>query len=170
MHAIDRGAVLAGLALFSVCYPARAGTPEKLGVDTDDGHVVLTRYAADRDGTRPSVLILHGTNGFELKPSTYERYANALAAKGIDAYLLRYLTDADETRFNTTRDRREAYEAERFDSWAQKVSSVVTTILARSYSSLRIGILDFSLGGYVPADNAARNERRPARADLFATI
>ncbi|HEX9470045.1 MAG TPA: dienelactone hydrolase family protein [Bradyrhizobium sp.] len=167
MHAIDRRAVLAGLALFSVCYPARAGTPEKLGVDTDDGHVVLTRYAADRDGTRPSVLILHGTNGFELKPSTYERYANALAAIGIDAYLLRYLTDADETRFKTTRERREAYEAERFDSWAKKVSSVVTTILARSDSSGRIGLLGFSLGGYVAADTAARDERITALAVMY---
>src|SRR5260370_24462972 len=102
MHAIDRRAVLAGLALFSVCYPARAGTPEKLGVDTDDGHVALPRYAADRDGTRPSVLILHGTNGFELNPSAYHRYAKALAAIGIDAYLLSYLTHAAPTRLKTT--------------------------------------------------------------------
>jgi carboxymethylenebutenolidase len=167
MHAIDRRAALAGLALLSICYPGRAGTPERLGVDTDDGHVALNRYAADRDGTRPSVLILHGTQGFELKPSAYERYANALVAIGIDAYLLRYLTDADETRFKTTRERREVYEAGRFDSWAKKVSAVVTTILARSDSSGRIGLLGFSLGGYVAADTAARDERIAALAVMY---
>src|SRR5260370_31816702 len=170
MHAIDRRAVLAGLALLSLCYPARAGTPEKLGVDTDDGHVALTRYAADRDGTRPSVLILHGTNGFELKPSTYERYANALAAIGIDAYLLRYLTDADETRFKTTRERREAYEAERFDSWAKKVSSVVTTILARSDSSGRIGLLGVPFGGFRAPHTPPRDERMPALAGVYVGL
>jgi carboxymethylenebutenolidase len=167
MHTIDRRAAVAGLALLSVCYPARAGTPEQLSVDTDDGRVALTRYAADRTGTRPSVLILHGTNGFELKPSAYERYAHALSAKGIDAYWLRYLNEADVTGFKTSRERREAYEAGRFDSWAKKVSSIVTTILARSDCSDRIGLLGFSLGGYVAAGTAARDERITALAVMY---
>jgi carboxymethylenebutenolidase len=167
MHTIDRRAAVAGLAVLAVCYPARAGAPEQLSVDTDDGRVALTRYAADRAGTHPSVLILHGTNGFELKPSTYERYANALSAKGIDAYWLRYLTEADLSGLNTTRERREAYEARRFDGWAKKVSSVVTTILARSDSSSRIGLLGFSLGGYVAAATAARDERINALAVMY---
>jgi carboxymethylenebutenolidase len=73
MHTIDRRAVVAGLALLSLPGPARAGTPEQLSVDADEGRVALTRYAADREGNRPSVLILHGTGGFELKPGAYER-------------------------------------------------------------------------------------------------
>jgi carboxymethylenebutenolidase len=167
MHAIDRRAAVTGLAVLSVCYPARAGTPEQLSVDADKGRVALTRYAADRKGNRPSVLILHGTNGFELKPSAYERYAHAVSAKGIDAYWLRYLTEADVTGFKTTRERREAYETRRFDSWAKKVSSVVSTILARPDSSSRIGLLGFSLGGYVAAATAARDERITALAVMY---
>jgi carboxymethylenebutenolidase len=147
--------------------PARAGTPEQLSVDADEGRVALTRYAGDREGNRPSVLILHGTNGFELKPSAYERYARALAAKGIDAYWLRYLTEADATGFLTTRERREAYETRRFDHWAKKVSTVVTTILARPDSSGRIGLFGFSLGGYVAAATAARDERITALAVMY---
>jgi carboxymethylenebutenolidase len=166
MPAIDRRAALAGLALLSICAPARAATPEKLSVDADEGSVALTRYAADQAGKRPSVLLLHGTNGFELKPSAYERYANALSAKGIDAYLLRYLTAADVSAFKTTRERREAYEAGRFDGWAKRVSAVVTTVLSRPDSSGRIGLLGFSLGGYVAADTAARDQRITALAVL----
>jgi carboxymethylenebutenolidase len=167
MPTIDRRAAVAGLALLSLCYPTRAGTPEQLKVEADEGGVALTRYAADRAGPRPSVLILHGSNGFELKPRAYERYANALSAKGVDAYLLRYLSDADVSSFKTTRERREAYEAERFDSWAKKVSAVVTMILARSDSSGRIGLLGFSLGGYVAAETAVRDQRITALAVLY---
>jgi carboxymethylenebutenolidase len=167
MPTIDRRTALAGLALVALRLPARAGTPDQLGVDTDDGRVALTRYAADRTGARPSVLILHGTNGFELKPSAYERYAHALSAKGIDAYWVRYLNEADVSGFKTSRERREAYETRRFDDWAKKVSSVVTTILARPDSSHRVGLLGFSLGGYVAADTAARDERITALAVMY---
>jgi carboxymethylenebutenolidase len=139
---IDRRAAVAGLALLSLCPPARAATPEQLSIDADEGPVALTRYAAEQAGKRPSVLVLHGSHGFELKPRAYERYADALSAKGIDAYLLRYLTTADAPVFDpktSTREKREAYEATRFDFWAKRVSTVVTAILARPDSSGRLG-------------------------------
>ena len=138
MHTIDRRAAVAGLALLSLCPPARAATPEQLSIDADEGPVPLTRYAAEQDGKRPSVLLLHGSHGFELMPRAYERYAERLSAKGIDAYLLRYLTAADAPVFDpktSTQEKREAYEATRFDFWAKRVSTVVTATLARPDSS-----------------------------------
>jgi carboxymethylenebutenolidase len=169
MPTVDRRAAVAGLALLAMCYPARAGTPEQFSVDADEGPVALSRYAADQAGKRPGVLLLHGSRGFELKPRAYERYANALSEKGIDAYLLHYLTAADASVFEskTTKERREAYEAERYDGWAKRVSAVVTTILARPDSSGRIGLLGFSLGGYVAAHTAARDTRVTALAVLY---
>jgi carboxymethylenebutenolidase len=170
MPTIDRRAALAGLALLSVCRPARAGIPEQLSIDADEGPVALTRYAAGQAGKRACVLLLHGARGIEQKPRAYERYANALSAQGIDAYLLRYLTAADAAVFDpktSTQEKREAYEAERFDSWAKRVSSVVTTILSRPDSSGRVGLLGFSLGGYVAADAAARDQRVTALAVLY---
>jgi carboxymethylenebutenolidase len=170
MQTIDRRAAVAGLALLTVCPPARAATPEQLSIDADEGPVPLTRYAAEQDGKRPSVLLLHGSHGFELRPRAYERYANALSAKGIDAYLLRYLTAADAPVFDPktcTREKREAYEATRFDFWAKRVSSVVTATLARPDSSGRVGLLGFSLGGYVAAATAARDERVAALGVLY---
>jgi carboxymethylenebutenolidase len=170
MPTIDRRALIAGVGLFFLGYSARAGTPEQLGVDADGGRVALTRYAADRAGKRPSVLLLHGTRGFDLKLRAYERYANALSAGGIDAYLLHYFTTADTRVFDSrasTRGSREAYETGRFDGWAKRVSAVVTTILARPDSSGRIGLLGFSLGGFVAADTAARDARIAALAVLY---
>jgi carboxymethylenebutenolidase len=170
MDAVDRRTVVAGLALLSVCNPAGAGIPEQLNVEADEGSVRLTRYAADQAGRRPSVLLLHGSRGFELNPRAYERYANALSAKGIDAYLLRYLTAADAPVFesrSSTREKREAYETGRYEGWAKRVSSVVTMVLARPDSSGRIGLLGFSLGGYVAAGTATRDERITALAVLY---
>jgi carboxymethylenebutenolidase len=170
MPLIDRRAAIAALALLAVCRPARAATPEQLSIDADDGPVALSRYAADRSGKRPSVVLLHGTRSFAVRLPAYERYAQALAAKGIDAYLLRYFTAADAPAFDrrkTPREKREAYEAARFDGWARRVSAVVTAILARSDSSGRIGVLGFSLGGYVAADAAVRDSRVAALAVLY---
>jgi carboxymethylenebutenolidase len=167
---IDRRAAVAGLALLSLYRPARAATPEQLSIDADDGPVALTRYAAEQAGKRPGVIMLHGTHGFEFRLTAYERYARALAAKGIDAYLLRYFTPADAPAFDrqkTPPEKREAYEAARFDGWAKRVSAVVTAILARSDSSGRIGVLGFSLGGYIAAAAAVRDSRVAALAVLY---
>jgi carboxymethylenebutenolidase len=170
MRMIDRRAMLAALALVPLRCPARARTSEQLSIDADEGRVVLTRYAAKAAGKRPAVMLLHGLHGFERRLPAYERYCNAITAKGIDAYLLRYLTTADTDFFNSGANgqpRREAYEIRRFDDWAKRVSTVVTAILARTDSSNRIGLLGFSLGGFVAADAAARDQRIDALAVLY---
>jgi carboxymethylenebutenolidase len=166
---IDRRVALAGLALLPF-YPARASTSEQLSIAADDGPVALTRYATGGAGKRPGVVVLHGLHGFERRLHAYERYSSALTAKGIDTYFLRYLTTTDDGFFAseaTARQRREAYETRRFDDWAKRVSTVVTAILARPDSANRIGLLGFSLGGYVAADTAARDPRIDALAVLY---
>jgi carboxymethylenebutenolidase len=170
MHMINRRTALATFALLPLCPPARAGTPEQLDIDADEGRIVLTRYAANGADKRASVILLHGLHGFERRLSAYERYASALTAKGIDAYFLRYLTAADTELFNskaTDQRHREAYETRRFNDWAKRVSAVVTAILARPDTSHRIGLLGFSLGGFVAAGTAARDQRIDALAVLY---
>ena len=106
----------------------------------------------------PAVLILHGTRGVELNHRAYERYANALAAAGIDTYFARYLTSADKRAFDpktSTRESRAAYDMGRYEGWTRRVSSVVTAILARPESSGRIGLLGFSTGGFLAAATGA---------------
>jgi carboxymethylenebutenolidase len=166
---ISRRSVLGGLALVAMSRPSSAEIVEKLRIAADDDVVALTRYAAEGQGRRASVLVLHGARGVELKPRAYERYANALVAAGIDACLVRYYSPADDLALAkiTTPEGRHAYQAERFEAWSGRVSSAVTAILDRPDSSGHVGLLGFSLGGYVAAATAARDERVAALTVLY---
>jgi len=170
MQTVNRRVVLGGLAAFSIVRPTHAKTPEDFSVEADEGSVALVRYAADQAGKRAGIIVLHGSRGIELKPRAYQRYADALNAIGTDVYRARYFTASDLQVFDpktSTRERREAYETKRFEGWAKRVSSVVTTVLARPDSSGRIGLLGFSLGGFVAASTAARDDRIAALAVLY---
>src|SRR5262249_6363440 len=126
-------------------------------------------YAAEGTEKRAGVVVLHGARGAELRLRAYERYANALSAQGIDAYLIRYYSAADDRALAkiTTAEGRQAYHTGRFDTWTSRVSSAVTAILKRPDSNGRLGLLGFSLGGYVAAATAARDDRVSALAVLY---
>jgi carboxymethylenebutenolidase len=163
-------AILLAIALLGVPAIGHAAAPEPLQVEAGDGTIELTRYAAGVAGPRPAVLVLHGARGIELKPRAYVHYAERLADQGIDVYLVSYFTAADHEALSanaSARDSREAYEAVRFDGWAKRVGSVVTAILSRPDCSGNIGLLGFSLGGYVAADTAAHDPRVRALAVMY---
>jgi carboxymethylenebutenolidase len=166
---ISRRSVLIGLTLVATSRPLYAGLPEKFSVEAREGGVALTRFGVERAGKRPGVVVLHGARGIELHPRAYERYANALTAAGIDAYLIRYYSLADDLALEkiNTQEGRKTYHTRRFDAWVERVSSALTAILERSDSSGRVGLLGFSLGGYVGAATAARDDRVSALAVLY---
>ena len=169
MRTISRRSVLGGLALVGASRSVHAEVPETLNVAASEGDVALTRYAAEGQGRRAGVVVLHGARGVELHPRAYERYANALTARGIDAYLIRYYSPADDLAREklTTAEARQAYQAERFGAWSGRVSSAVGAILERPDCSGRLGLLGFSLGGFVAAVAAARDNRIAALAVLY---
>ncbi|QPF88420.1 dienelactone hydrolase family protein [Bradyrhizobium genosp. L] len=164
---ITRRHALVGLALVAATRPLRAA--EQLSIEAGEGRVALSRYASARSGKRPAVLLLHGSRGFDLRLTAYERHANALAAAGIDAYFVRYYTSADTQAIAAmhAREVREAYETEHFDAWAGRVSAALSAVLAGADSSGHAGLLGFSLGGYVAAATAARDARVAALAVLY---
>ena len=130
----------------------------------------LIRREATLSGRRPSVILLHGSRGIEINPRAYERYEDALLRSGIDVYILRYMTRADTAALDpqtTSSTTREAYDAGRFDWWADTVSAAVGTIHKRDDCSGRLGLLGFSLGGYIAANAAARDQRVAALAVLY---
>ena len=170
VSAVNRRVVLASIAALALPLAANAGLPEGLSVVADDGSVTVTRYEAGRAGKSPAVLVLHGARGVELKPGAYERYANALTASGIDTFLVRYFTPVDYQALDpnkSTRESRDAYATGRFEGWTRRSSSLVTEIVERSDNSNRIGLLGFSLGGYVAADTAAQDQRITAIAVMY---
>lgn len=165
---ISRRAALAAMATLLSPVAAQSAPGEQFNVTSGDDSLPVSRYAAAADGKRPAVIALHGARGIELRARAYERYADALTAKGIDTYFLRYMTPTDMAALTaTTRERREAYETTRFDGWADAVAATVTAVLGRSDSSGRIGLLGFSLGSYIAAEAAARDTRVAALAVLY---
>ena len=166
---VDRRHVLGGLALLALSRPLAAASVETSSVEASEGPLSWTRYAAGGDAKRSAVVVLHGSRGLELRLRAYERYAEALAAEGIDAYLVRYFgpTDADVLQKLTPSASREAYEAGRYGAWTDRVSAAATAILGRPDSSGRLGLLGFSLGGFVAAATAARDDRVSALAVLY---
>lgn len=166
---ISRRSVMVGLSLVATPRTLYAGLPEKSSVDAREGSVASTRFGAERTGKRPGVVVLHGARGIESHSRAYERYANALAAAGIDAYLIRYYSPADDLALEkmSTAGERKKYNTGRFDTWIERVSSSLTAVLERSDSSGRVGLLGFSLGGYVGAATAARDDRVSALAVLY---
>ena len=140
---------MTGIAALLTSIPAHGAPGEQFSVTSGNDSLPVSRYAATVAGKRPAVIVLHGSRGIELRLRAYERYADALSAKGIDVYFLRYMTPADTaalTPKSSTHESRDAYDTTRFDDWANTVSATVTAILGRSDSSGRIGLLGFSPG------------------------
>ncbi len=171
MHRISRRTALLGFALLPALGDAAAAATDQLIVRTDEGDMTMSRAGADGTARRPAVLLLHGARGIEMKPAAYERHANSLKAAGIDCYLVRYLSEADVRIFaNGTKQEREAHDTARYEAWVRRISAAITAVLARPDSSGRIGLLGFSLGGYVAAATALRDERIAALAVLYGGL
>lgn len=132
--------------------------------------IAVTRRAAEGMAPRPSVLLLHGSRGMELNPEAYERHAAALAAAGMDAWLLRYFSAEDTAALDArahSAEARDAYRTRRFAGWAEEVLAVVTDVLERLDCSGAVGLLGFSLGGFVAAATAARDPRVKALVVMY---
>ena len=165
---ISRRAALAAIAALLSPVTARAAPGEQFNVVSGHDNLPVSRYAATADGKRPAVIALHGARSIELSPRAYERYADALTARGIDTYFLRYMTSADTAVLaSAARKDRVAYEKTRYEDWADTVSATVTAVLGRSDSSGRVGLLGFSLGSYIAAEAATRDARIAALAVLY---
>jgi carboxymethylenebutenolidase len=175
MWSPSRRWVLRSGAALAALPAAHAETPaaETVATGADDGPVAARRIPASGNSTRGAVLLLHGARDIELDPQVYARYADALAAAGIDAYLVRYFTAADTRaldRTTSTPQGRGAYDAGRFAGWSRRVSAMITAVLARPESTRRIGLLGFSLGGFVAAQAAADDMRVNVLAVLYGGL
>jgi carboxymethylenebutenolidase len=168
---ISRRTALSGLAALLLPSAGHGTSGEEISISSEGARLLATRYAAAAAGKRPAVLLLHGARGVELKPRAYQRYGDALSTAGIDAYLLRYMTESDSATLDpatSTQESRVAYETKRYDGWSETVSATISSILGRPDCSGRVGLLGFSLGGFIAANTAARDGRIAALAVLYA--
>ena len=165
---------LVTLLLPIVPYPARADDtpPQQLTVPASERPVTVTRFAAAGEGKRPAVIILHGNGGLtEQTMPHYARYAAALAAQGIDAYIVAYYSHADARGMATTEgEARGRLTQARFRPWTRLVAEMVNSILERPESSQRIGLLGLSLGGFLSVTESSMDPRISALVVLYGGI
>lgn len=135
------------------------------------GAVSAELFEAAGDDRRPAVILLHGQQGLAPFRAFYRSVGAALAAAGIDAYLVTYYRGDEARRANDPDSRnRAALFSERMRSWAQLINTVADDVRAGRHASGRIGVLGFSLGGYVATATAARDPRIAALAVFYGGI
>ena len=95
---------------------------------------------------RPAVLILSGSRGY--KSDAYRLLAAALNAAGIDAFLIHYMSDADDAKIHTTTvaSERTAYYAERMPDWIATIRVTIEALCQQPIYHSKIGVFGISLG------------------------
>ncbi len=152
------------LKLVSTAVPllgcARVSAMEEILLKSADGPVSVRYVAARTEGKRPAVIVLHGRQTFDEHPALYTRYAEALAAKGIDAFIISYYSKADkEAMQSSDRAARVKYFGEHLSDWSNRVRGLVAQILSRADASGKVGLLGFSNGGFLAVLTAATEPR-----------
>jgi dienelactone hydrolase len=121
------------------------------------GHTVrVDVYVPEGKGQRhPAAIVLHGSGGVHsMSMEVSERYAEALANRGIAAYVVHYF-DATGTFIASL-----ATETREYWNWVRVVHDAVTWVRARPEVRLgRVGLFGFSMGAYVAVGAAATNPR-----------
>lgn len=136
-----------------------------------EGPVVARLFPAPGTGKRPAVILLHGRQGFERFPEYYDRFAQAIARSGMDAYLLSYYGDTEKERANVAdKTARQAFFASRIEAWSRLTSAAVSQALARKECSGSVGLLGFSQGGFLATAVASRDPRVTALAVFYGGI
>ncbi|MHB1311927.1 MAG: dienelactone hydrolase family protein [Gemmatimonadaceae bacterium] len=132
---------------------------------TSLGHTIqVDAYVPEGKGQRhPAAIILHGSGGIHLLAAQgTQRYAEALANRGIATYVVHYF---DGTGTFTADD---ALEAREYWRWVRIVHDAVGWARARpEVRPSRVGLFGISLGAYV-AVGAAATDPRVSRVVLLS--
>ena|SRR5579872_2790016 len=144
---------------------------QEIVVPGGDGPISVELFTGGGNVRRPVVIILHGRQSIEQFPATYMRYAESLASKGLDAFLVSYYIDKDaEAMDSPDRAERTAYLRAHLAVWADRVRDVVGYVLARHDSSGKVGLLGFSNGGLLAVASAASDPRVSALVVFYGGL
>lgn len=139
---------------------------QKTTLPTRERNVDVTFFRAPGEAPRPSVLLLHGANGFDSQIANYNRYAGALADAGLDAYLVFYYSPGDWQRLT----RGDDVFTRRFLSWTKLVSDIADDIRKRADANGKIGLVGFSNGGTLSGGTAALDPAISAAVIYYGAI
>ncbi|CCD85755.1 Putative carboxymethylenebutenolidase (Dienelactone hydrolase) (DLH) [Bradyrhizobium sp. ORS 285] len=163
--------IAAIVLVFVPTMPSHAAdtVPQELTVSTADASMTIKLFAGQREGPRPAVIILHGAQGLERYAAAYSRYAQALAAKGIDAALVSYYDATDIGPMSSADQKtRQAYFSAHVATWSERVRGAASLLTRREGYSGKIGLLGFSNGGFLAVATAASDPRITALVVFYA--
>ena len=127
--------------------------------------IAVEHREPERAGLYPGVLVLHGSMG----AGSYwlGRFAPTLNRLGIAAYAPRYLQKTGSW-FATSK---KIYDGKHFPAWLAAAQDAVNYVAERpGMDANRIGILGFSLGGYLAMALAAEDRRIRAVIELSGGV
>jgi carboxymethylenebutenolidase len=167
--------------LFSLLFLCLTAAPRPAQAAPDDippaslpipGHTAtVERFAAPGRALRPAVILLHGRQGIDPLRAFYQRYAEALARLGLDAYLVPYYEGTDRERMvaSDAAGRQELF-AKRLQAWTRLVRDTVGLALAQKECSGSVGLLGFSQGGFLATAVAGQDSRIGALVVFYGGI
>ena len=147
--------LLAPLALAASFIAAPASAADIKGKEmmlpASERQVKVEFYRAPGNAKRPTVLMLHGGQGWggaEGRFENFQDYAGQLAAKGYDAYLVYYYSEQDiaDRKANAP-----GVSIKRFPAWAKLVSDLTADVKKNADSNGKVALVGFSNGGNLSA-------------------
>src|ERR1700680_4081972 len=145
---------LLALSVFSgAINPASAANIQgrEMTLPTAERAVKVEFYRAPGNAKRPTVLMLHGGQGWggaEGRTENFQHYASELANHGFDAYMVYYYSDQDiaDRKANAP-----GVSIRRFPAWAKLVSELTSDVKKMPDSNGKLALVGFSNGGNLSA-------------------
>jgi carboxymethylenebutenolidase len=153
----------------SAAVAAAEDAVRELTVESGDGPIAIKLFSAVGENRHPAVIILPGRQDFD--SNAYTRFAEGLAAKGIDAVLLSYYDAADAAAMGTEdRASRGRYFGEHLPVRSERVQAVTGYLLQRSVASGKVGLFGFSNCGFLAVEAAVLDPRVSALVVFYGGI
>lgn len=122
-------------------------------------------FSPDGKGPQAAVLVLHGAGGIDAGNKYVRQFGGAIAAHGLVAMLVHYFDRTGTTYAGDATIMRE------FPLWLETIRDAVTyATTLRNVASDRVGLVGYSLGGYLAMAHATQDERIRAVIELAGGI
>jgi dienelactone hydrolase len=112
-------------------------------------------YAPQTGGRHPAAILLHGSTGLhKFGSTTIDRYAQALAERGITSFVVHYFDGTGDFSAD------DSVETANYFHWVENIKDVVTWVSARpDVQRRRVSLLGHSLGAWLAVGVGAMDTR-----------
>jgi carboxymethylenebutenolidase len=127
--------------------------------------IAIERFEPKGSGKYPAVLVLHGSGGMAIGGPWFRDSARALARRGYVAHVVHYF-DLSGTKLADLPTMKE-----HFPGWIMAVADGVSNVVKQpNVDRERVGLLGFSLGGYLSLSAAVFDPRVSAVVEYFGGL